>query len=42
MLYFGFEYTSPLSDTASNWLAVVMYVALLVYLTVSCLKAKKG
>ena len=42
MLYFGFEYTSPLSDTASNWLAVVMYVALLVYLTVSCLKANKG
>ncbi len=41
MLYFGFEYTSPLSETVSNWLAVVMYVALLVYLTVSCLKAKK-
>ena len=41
MLYFGFEYTSPLSDTASNWLAVVMYVALIAYLTISCIKAHK-
>ena len=41
MLYFGFQYTSPLSDTASNWLAVVMYVALIAYLTISCIKARK-
>jgi putative OPT family oligopeptide transporter len=41
MRFGGFEYTSPLSETASNWLAVVVYVALIAYLTYACLKAKK-
>lgn len=41
MLFFGFKYTSPLSDSASNWLAIAMYAALLIYLAVSCLRAKK-
>ena len=42
MLFFGFKYVSPLSETASNWLAIVMYAALLTFLAVSCLRAKKG
>lgn len=41
MRFAGFEYTSPLTDTMANWLAVVMYVALIAYLAVSCIKAKK-
>jgi putative OPT family oligopeptide transporter len=41
MRFGGFEYTSPLSEAASNWLAVVVYVALIAYLTYACLKAKK-
>ena len=41
MIFFGFKYTSPLSDTASNLLAIVMYIALILYLAVSCLKASK-
>ena len=41
MRFAGFEYTSPLTDTVANWLAVVMYVALIAYLAVSCIKAKK-
>lgn len=41
MRFAGFEYTSPLTDTVANWLAVVMYVALIAYLMVACIKAKK-
>ena len=41
MLYFGFQYTNPLSETTSNWLAIVMYVALIAFLAISCLRAKK-
>ena len=41
MILFGFEYTSPLGDTASNLLAIVMYIALILYLAVSCLRARK-
>jgi len=41
MIYFGFKYTSPLSETQSNLLAIVMYVALIIFLAVSCLKARK-
>lgn len=41
MRFAGFEYTSPLTDTVANRLAVVMYVALIAYLAVSCIKAKK-
>ena len=41
MIFFGFKYTSPLGDTASNLLAIVMYIALILYLAVSCLRASK-
>ena len=41
MRFAGFEYTSPLTDTVANWLAVAMYVALIAYLMVACIKAKK-
>ena len=41
MIFFGFKYTSPLGDTASNLLGIVMYIALILYLAVSCLKAKR-
>ncbi|MBE6316570.1 MAG: oligopeptide transporter, OPT family [Bacteroidales bacterium] len=41
MIFFGFKYVSPLSESASNWLAIVMYIALILFLAVSCLRAKK-
>ena len=41
MIFFGFKYVSPLGDTASNILAIVMYIALILFLAVSCLRAKK-
>ena len=41
MIFFGFKYESPMGDTASNLLAIVMYIALILYLAVSCLRAKK-
>ncbi len=41
MVLGGFEYKSPLSDTTGNILAIVLYLALIVYLAVSCLRAKK-
>ena len=41
MIFFGFKYTSPLGDNASNLLAIVMYIALILFLAVSCLRAKK-
>ena len=37
----GFSYKSPLSDDVSSILAVVIYLALIAYMTISCLKAKK-
>ena len=41
MIFFGFKYVSPLSDSASNWLAIVMYIALILFLAMSCLRARK-
>ena len=41
MVFFGFDYKHGLSEVTTNWIAVAMYVALIIYLTVSCLKAKK-
>ncbi len=41
MRFGGFSYQSPLSDSASNVLAVVVYLALITYFAVSCLRAKK-
>ena len=41
MIFFGFKYVSPLSDTTSNILAIVMYIALILFLAISCLRAKK-
>jgi signal transduction histidine kinase len=41
MIFFGFKYTSPLGETASNLLAIVMYIALILFLAVSCLRARK-
>ena len=41
MRFGGFSYQSPLSDNASNILAVVVYLALITYFTLSCLRAKK-
>ena len=40
MIFFGFKYENPLGDTASNLLAIVMYIALILYLAKSCLNAK--
>ena len=41
MIFFGFKYVSPLSETTSNWLAIVMYIALILFLAISCLRARK-
>ncbi|MBR5674368.1 MAG: oligopeptide transporter, OPT family [Muribaculaceae bacterium] len=41
MIFFGFKYENPLGDTASNLLAIVMYIALILFLAKSCLNAKK-
>ena len=41
MIFFGFKYENPLGETASNLLAIVMYIALILYLAKSCLNAKK-
>ena len=41
MIFFGFKYENPLGDTASNILGIVMYIALILFLAVSCLRAKK-
>ena len=41
MIYFGFEYSSPLSETASNWLAIALYGALIAYLAIACLRAAR-
>lgn len=41
MRFANFNYTTTLSDTTQNILAVVCYIALITYLTISCLRAKK-
>jgi putative OPT family oligopeptide transporter len=41
MKFGGFKYESPLSDGFSSTLGLIVYIALIVYFTVSCLKAKK-
>ena len=41
MIFFGFKYENPLTDTASNLLGIVMYIALILFLAKSCLNAKK-
>ena len=41
MKFGGFKYESPLSDGMSSSLGLIMYIALIVYFTYSCLRAKK-
>jgi len=41
MIYFGFSYNCTLSETTRNLLAIVLYAALIAYLVISCLRAKK-
>ena len=41
MKFGGFKYESPLSDGVSSSLGLIMYIALIVYFTISCLRAKK-
>lgn len=41
MKFGGFKYESPLSDGLSSTLGLVMYIALIIFFAVSCLKAKK-
>ena len=41
MKFGGFKYESPLSDGLSSTLGLVVYIALIIYFTISCLKAKK-
>ena len=41
LLFFGFKYETGLSDTTQNVLGLVMYAAIITYLIVSCLRAKK-
>ena len=41
MKFGGFKYESPLSDGFSSTLGLIMYIALIIYFAISCLKAKK-
>ncbi len=41
LLFFGFKYETSLSETTQNVLGLVMYAAIITYLIVSCLRAKK-
>ncbi len=41
LIYFGFNYQSPLSETTSNWLAVGLYLCLIAYLVCACLRAAR-
>ncbi len=41
MLFFGFSYKTGLSDTTQNVLGLVMYAAIITFLIVNCLRAKK-
>ena len=38
----GFEYKSPLSDSLSAIIGLVLYIALIIYFAYSCLRAKKA
>ncbi|MGM9802897.1 MAG: OPT family oligopeptide transporter [Muribaculaceae bacterium] len=42
MRFFGFDYTSPLSPAVMDTLALVVYIALCVYLIMACIKAKSN
>mgnify|MGYP002621397254 FL=1 len=42
MKFGGFKYESPLSDSLSSILGLVVYIALIIYFAVSCLRAKKA
>ena len=42
MKFGGFKYESPLSDGVSSTLGLVMYIALIIYFAISCLKTKKS
>ena len=41
MKFGGFKYESPLSDGMSSSLGLIMYIALIAYFSISCLRAKK-
>ncbi len=41
MKFGGFKYENPLSDGFSSILGLVVYIALIIYFAVSCLRAKK-
>ena len=41
MKFGGFKYENPLSDGLSSILGLVVYIALIIYFAVSCLRAKK-
>lgn len=41
MVFFGFEYHHEMSEATTSAIAMAVYALLLIYLTVSCLKAKK-
>ncbi|MCQ2287647.1 MAG: oligopeptide transporter, OPT family [Muribaculaceae bacterium] len=41
MLFFGFEYKCTMSEETTSAIAMGVYALLLIYLTISCLKAKK-
>ena len=42
MKFGGFKYESPLSDSVSSTLGLVVYIALILYFIFSCLSAKKN
>ncbi|MBR5638525.1 MAG: oligopeptide transporter, OPT family [Muribaculaceae bacterium] len=41
MKFAGFKYESPLSDSLSSVIGLVVYIALIIFFAVSCLRAKK-
>lgn len=41
MVFFGFNYSHSMSEETTSAIAMAVYALLLIYLTVSCLKAKK-
>ena len=41
MRFFGFEYVSPVADTTADWIAIVAYALLIIYLITACLRVKK-
>ena len=42
MKFGGFKYESPLSDSLSSILGLVVYISLIIYFSVACLRAKKA